>query len=314
MRLLAGQFLVCSLATLFSCQHAVLDTTFFLQRPSAEDEGTLLAVTSSGGDEPEIFKCQVFTEKEHIQEILKKSGNQAIRKLNSEQMKRLIEDCKDFNLFKMSKLNEESNERRINAHESLDQDDKRALYDDDDDCEVKPNISSNKLKSSKDTEFSADEQATLPLIFPGTKWCGAGDIAKDYNDLGIHQDTDRCCRAHDLCNDTLAPGETRNGLTNKSPFTALSCKCDEDFYNCLERVNSVISNTVGLKYFNILKRQCYEYNYPFTKKCKKYKTFLKLKCLEYKRDTKGKKVYQWVPAKRYKKLPFPGPLDITLPI
>ncbi|XP_035222170.1 uncharacterized protein LOC118195047 [Stegodyphus dumicola] len=285
---------------------------FFLQRPSAEDEDTLLAVAWSEEDEPELSNCEIFTEKEHIQEILKKSRNQAIRKLSSEQMKSLIEDCRDFNILKISKQNEKSSERSINAHESLDQDDKRAIYGDDD-CEIKSNISPTKLKSSQETQFKADEQATLPLIFPGTKWCGAGDIAKDYNDLGIHQDTDRCCRAHDLCNDTLAPGETRNGLTNKSPFTALSCKCDDDFYKCLKRVNSVISNTVGLKYFNILKRQCYEYNYPFSKKCKKYKTFLKLKCLEYERDTKSEKAYQWVPAKRYKKLPFPGPLDITLP-
>ena len=32
------------------------------------------------------------------------------------------------------------------------------------------------------------------LIFPGTKWCGKGDIAEHYNDFGYHQETDKCCR------------------------------------------------------------------------------------------------------------------------
>lgn len=32
------------------------------------------------------------------------------------------------------------------------------------------------------------------LILPGTKWCGAGDIAEHYNDLGYYADVDKCCR------------------------------------------------------------------------------------------------------------------------
>ena len=32
------------------------------------------------------------------------------------------------------------------------------------------------------------------FIFPGTKWCGQGAVAKGYNDLGYHEEADRCCR------------------------------------------------------------------------------------------------------------------------
>ncbi len=32
------------------------------------------------------------------------------------------------------------------------------------------------------------------LIMPGTKWCGQGDVAEHYNDLGYHSDVDKCCR------------------------------------------------------------------------------------------------------------------------
>ncbi|XP_035222173.1 GATA zinc finger domain-containing protein 14-like isoform X2 [Stegodyphus dumicola] len=121
--------------------------------------------------------------------------------------------------------------------------------------------------SAKDTEDPYNTITTTegyngwPVIFPGTKWCGAGDLAKDYDDLGMNEDSDRCCRAHDLCNDTLAPGATKNNLTNTSPFTK----------------------------------------------------FFKLSCKEYERDTSAPMVYQWVSAKRYKKIPLPGPLSISLP-
>ncbi|KAG8184966.1 hypothetical protein JTE90_020012 [Oedothorax gibbosus] len=53
-----------------------------------------------------------------------------------------------------------------------------------------------------------------------TKWCGAGDRAKHDDHLGFHEDTDRCCRAHDKYDDVMAGGETKNNLTNKSPFKA----------------------------------------------------------------------------------------------
>ncbi len=32
------------------------------------------------------------------------------------------------------------------------------------------------------------------LIMPGTKWCGQGDIAEHFNDLGYHGEVDKCCR------------------------------------------------------------------------------------------------------------------------
>jgi hypothetical protein len=32
------------------------------------------------------------------------------------------------------------------------------------------------------------------FILPGTKWCGQGDIAQGYNDLGYHAEEDKCCR------------------------------------------------------------------------------------------------------------------------
>lgn len=55
----------------------------------------------------------------------------------------------------------------------------------------------------------------------GTKWCGPGNIAKDHDDLGEAVDEDKCCRAHDLCDDALEPGQesSARGLKNTAPFS-----------------------------------------------------------------------------------------------
>jgi Phospholipase A2 len=53
----------------------------------------------------------------------------------------------------------------------------------------------------------------------GTKWCGPGNIANSYDDLGTRVATDMCCRDHDNCDDSLNPGSCKNGLCNNSVFT-----------------------------------------------------------------------------------------------
>lgn len=37
----------------------------------------------------------------------------------------------------------------------------------------------------------------------------------------------------------------------------LSCQCDEMFYDCLKGVHSITSKTVGVLYFDVLKRKCF---------------------------------------------------------
>ncbi|PRD37886.1 UNVERIFIED_CONTAM: Phospholipase A2 [Trichonephila clavipes] len=106
--------------------------------------------------------------------------------------------------------------------------------------------------------------------FDSTKWCGAGNIAKNYDDLGTHNGTDMCCRAHDNCDDYMDGKATKYNLTNESRFTKLHCKCDDEFYDCLKKANTSISHTVGNLYFNVLKRTCYKLEHP--EKCSQYRT------------------------------------------
>nr|XP_023020358.1 phospholipase A2-like [Leptinotarsa decemlineata] len=139
------------------------------------------------------------------------------------------------------------------------------------------------------------EEVNLPnqlLIYPGTKWCGAGNIADNESDFGIHRNTDKCCRNHDLCPDIIEGFQTDHNLINPSFYTRLHCDCDKEFYKCLKSVNTKTSREVGHIYFTILGTQCFKKEYPVVS-CNKYSYFLKPKCIDYQFDETQEKIYQW---------------------
>ncbi|CAN8013419.1 unnamed protein product, partial [Ixodes persulcatus] len=100
------------------------------------------------------------------------------------------------------------------------------------------------------------------IMFPGTKWCGDGDIAKNYDDLGRESATDMCCRDHDHAADRIASFETKHGVTNVMNYTMTNCQDDCKLYNCLQKVNRPTSNAVGRIFFDILGTKCFAYGYP----------------------------------------------------
>ncbi|KAK3594784.1 hypothetical protein CHS0354_030731, partial [Potamilus streckersoni] len=65
------------------------------------------------------------------------------------------------------------------------------------------------------------------LIFPGTKWCGKGDLAKCYDDLGPDQETDSCCRDHDCCPYIIPPFTSRYNVFNYRFHSLIHCDCDD---------------------------------------------------------------------------------------
>lgn len=56
------------------------------------------------------------------------------------------------------------------------------------------------------------------LTYPGTKWCGPGDIAANYGDLGTEVEADKCCRDHDHCEEILEGHKQLHGLSNSGVF------------------------------------------------------------------------------------------------
>ncbi|XP_015184277.1 PREDICTED: uncharacterized protein LOC107070516 [Polistes dominula] len=129
-------------------------------------------------------------------------------------------------------------------------------------------------------------------IYPGTVWCGDGDIAKNDEDLGFFASTDACCRDHDKCSSNINAGETKYGLKNVGLFTRSHRSCDSAFYNCLKGAKSIIATKIGITYFNILSPQSFDEDYPIVK-CNKYSGLINKKCIDYKQDLHADKKYQW---------------------
>ncbi|KAJ8985217.1 hypothetical protein NQ317_018246 [Molorchus minor] len=102
------------------------------------------------------------------------------------------------------------------------------------------------------------------FIYPGTKWCGPGSIARNYSDLGYHVKEDTCCREHDRCPKFLGHGECRKGICNNSPFTRSHCDCDATFRRCLQNVNTETANTIGAIFFNVVQVICFKERTPCT--------------------------------------------------
>ncbi|XP_032683265.1 phospholipase A2-like [Odontomachus brunneus] len=132
---------------------------------------------------------------------------------------------------------------------------------------------------------------TPPLIFPGTKWCGSGNVAQSPDDLGTFAMTDACCREHDNCDDVIESMQTTHGLTNNAFYTRLHCSCDERFYDCLHSSEELVSAKVGFLYFSVLNTKCFREDYPIVG-CKRH-SLIPRRCLEYELDESQPKMYQW---------------------
>lgn len=100
-----------------------------------------------------------------------------------------------------------------------------------------------------------------------------------------------CCRDHDHC-DNIEAGQTKYNLKNADIFTVLDCDCDHKLRECLRKINSTVSNTVGSIYFTARDR-CYHNDNPIVR-CDDYDTGLFVhRCIRYKLDESQPKRYQW---------------------
>ncbi|XP_018019361.1 uncharacterized protein LOC108675833 [Hyalella azteca] len=95
-------------------------------------------------------------------------------------------------------------------------------------------------------------------IMPGTVWCGLGDRARVYEDLGERRELDTCCRAHDHCPVKVRASASRYGIRNTAFSTVSHCLCDDAFRMCLEKaaLDDEMAATIGELFFNIIRPQC----------------------------------------------------------
>ncbi|XP_067671092.1 group 3 secretory phospholipase A2-like [Haliotis asinina] len=130
-------------------------------------------------------------------------------------------------------------------------------------------------------------------IYPGTKWCGVGNISSPSAELGVHNHTDACCREHDYCPDYILPFTSKHGLYNFALYTRFDCACDKKFFQCLKASPDDAADNVGKIYFNLLSIKCMGYGYP--QKCIKRWWFI---CLKYGED-KSRRVRKFTNSPRF---------------
>ncbi|CAB1348967.1 unnamed protein product [Coregonus sp. 'balchen'] len=104
------------------------------------------------------------------------------------------------------------------------------------------------------------------FTYPGTLWCGAGNMADNYDHLGEFAATDSCCRVHDHCPYVIHAFSSMYGYTNFKWHPLSHCDCDNALKECLKKVNDTSSRVVGQAFFNVIEVPCFQ--------CKKYDKLL----------------------------------------
>ncbi|XP_067206912.1 phospholipase A2 hemilipin isoform X1 [Linepithema humile] len=128
--------------------------------------------------------------------------------------------------------------------------------------QISSNLVTDLEETCKASRNRGKNQAPGGLIYPGTKWCGPGNIADSYKELGQHAAEDACCREHDHCSYTIAPQECIHGICNNSPITRSHCDCDAKFRRCLQNLNTEVANTLGALFFNVIQVTCFKERRP----------------------------------------------------
>ncbi|KAM9004382.1 protein PROCA1 [Sarcophilus harrisii] len=108
---------------------------------------------------------------------------------------------------------------------------------------------------------TAPHRARRGFTYPGTLWCGAGNNAESYEQLGELEETDRCCREHDQCQQVIHPFTIGYGHHNLRWHTISHCDCDARLKACLRQVNDAASRAVGQAFFNVIQVPCFELTY-----------------------------------------------------
>ncbi|XP_061828569.1 uncharacterized protein proca1 isoform X1 [Nerophis lumbriciformis] len=118
------------------------------------------------------------------------------------------------------------------------------------------------------------------FTYPGTLWCGAGNMADHYEQLGRFKETDSCCRTHDHCAHVIHAFSSKYGYTNFKWYSISHCDCDEALRGCLRQVNDTSSRVMGQAFFNVIGVPCFELVYEeqcaehhWYGLCKRYEKF-----------------------------------------
>nr|AGJ90343.1 phospholipase A2 [Ornithodoros moubata] len=100
-------------------------------------------------------------------------------------------------------------------------------------------------------------------IYPGTKWCGAGNKSERTGDYGTNNETDKCCEAHDNATDYMLSRSYNANRTMWNPkyYTVTNCADDAKLFDCLLKANTSGSLEFGQAFFDALQVPCFANTY-----------------------------------------------------
>jgi len=118
-------------------------------------------------------------------------------------------------------------------------------------------IEDQQLINEFDTGSSRQKRSLS--IFPGTKWCGPGNLPLSLgtDPLGGRNHADRCCRRHDNCPYNIKAFKSKYGIRNLGLNTISHCSCDFRFRGCLRSLEGKVGSLIGGMFFNVLKMKCF---------------------------------------------------------
>ncbi|XP_041732160.1 uncharacterized protein LOC121565827 [Coregonus clupeaformis] len=121
-------------------------------------------------------------------------------------------------------------------------------------------------KETRETSVHEDDKQVIRrskrgFTYPGTLWCGAGNMADNYDQLGEFAATDSCCRVHDHCPYVIHAFSSKYGYTNFKWHPLSHCDCDNALKECLRKVNDTSSRVVGQAFFNVIEVPCFQFIY-----------------------------------------------------
>lgn len=119
-----------------------------------------------------------------------------------------------------------------------------------------------------------------------------------------------CWEKHDSC-ESLNTNEIKYRLKNEAEHRFWHCNCELEFYNCLHRMNTTLSNHIGELYFDHTHR-CYRLDHE-VQKCREYDTHRGgafKRCVQYLLYLNTEMKNQWFDLPYYSGKPMKNPLFI----
>ncbi|XP_031635610.1 uncharacterized protein LOC116348678 [Contarinia nasturtii] len=147
-----------------------------------------------------------------------------------------------------------------------------------------------------------------PIFNPRKRRDRRKQLRASYTELHTLQ---YCWNQHDSC-DSIGAQDTKYGLTNSENRRFWHCNCDMEFYHCLHRVNSTLSNNIGEMNFNYNYR-CYRFDMKI-KKCNEYATnphTLQERCIQYQLNLNSPRKTQWFDLPFYSGKTLKHPLFVV---